>query len=853
MQITHLLKEHMNFIHKTWKAGIRLTKVKKIEGINMLGATTVILIKESGMGTEGINTHYILPLVKQGIAEEEIAVLPLLYNTPARVLAKTAKAYLDKLIGKIPESVSNLIIADSSYFKCITKKPKVSGSYGTVVKGGYDGYTKFNCVYVPNHKSLFKQPENAKLIELGINAIAGNEAAVVIKYAKYGYEFGSDREILDSLYEHPILSVDIETTGLGIDELVVSISLSWSKHEGVAIDLSITGLYYLKKFIENYTGKLVFHGGLFDAKLLIRNMWMQHNTDYDGMMEGLAYFKDFDDTMIMGYLAKNATTKVSLGLKEMALEYVGNYALELDDITKYTKKEILEYNLIDSLGTFYLYEKYQDELASRPYKEIFQPSLVTLLKMMLVGLPMDSDRVNEVHTILEAKEKILSEQIQLNPKVISFNKILQVETCEKANAKLKKLVKTIDQFADVTFNPNSHPQLAKLLHDFLKLPILETTKTKAPATGGDVLEDLKNHTQDTDILNLLQQIQDLSEVIKINGTFIKAFLQETDFLHGSLKLGGTQSGRLSSSDPNLTNLPAHGPMGKLVKSCIVAPPGWLFAGADFSALEERIGAVLSKDPNRVAVYTQGMDGHSMRALKYFGDQMPDIDPNNVASINSIETKYPELRQNSKAPTFALQYLGTAYTLHKRAGFSMHQAEQIEKSFHELYVVSGEFNKNNRKLMEKNGYVECAFGLKLRTPIITKCVMGNSSTPYEADKEARSANNAVTQSWGMLLNRAMNATNARIENAGYATSILPCNMIHDAGYFLVKDHPIYIQFLNDVLIQEMEWNEDPLIKSKDVPMKATLEIGVSWDKMLPLKNYATIEEIKGLHDKFQTRA
>jgi DNA polymerase-1 len=148
-------------------------------------------------------------------------------------------------------------------------------------------------------------------------------------------------------------------------------------------------------------------------------------------------------------------------------------------------------------------------------------------------------------------------------------------------------------------------------------------------------------------------------------------------------------------------------------------------------------------------------------------------------------------------------------------------------------------------MEEHGYEECAFGLKLKTPIISKCVLGNSKTPYEADKEARSANNAITQSWGMLLNRAMNATNKRIEEAGYGTDILPCNMIHDAGYFLIKHHPKYIKFLNDVLIEEMEWNDDDAIRSKDVPMKASLEIGKSWDTLAPLNNNATIEEIKNV--------
>ena len=95
---------------------------------------------------------------------------------------------------------------------------------------------------------------------------------------------------------------------------------------------------------------------------------------------------------------------------------------------------------------------------------------------------------------------------------------------------------------------------------------------------------------------------------------------------------------------------------------------------------------------------------------------------------------------------------------------------------------------------------------------------------------------------MLLNRAMNATNMRIEEAGYSTDILPCNMIHDAGYFLVRNTPECIKFLNDVLIKEMEWNDDAKIKSTSVPMRASLEVGKSWDKLTQLHNNATLEEI-----------
>jgi len=213
--------------------------------------------------------------------------------------------------------------------------------------------------------------------------------------------------------------------------------------------------------------------------------------------------------------------------------------------------------------------------------------------------------------------------------------------------------------------------------------------------------------------------------------------------------------------------------------------------------------------------------------------------------NSIATKYPELRQKSKQPTFALAYSGTAYTLHKRGGFPLDQAEEIEASFHDLYKVSDEFNEKNKEFMIEHGYVECAFGLKLRTPIISKCIMGTSRTPHEAEAEVRSANNAVTQSWGMLLNRAMIAVNRRIEAAGHGTDILPINMIHDAGYFLVKDDPKYVHFLNSVLIEEMHWQDDPLIHSTDVTMEAEMEIGKAWSDLHQLKNNASMGEIQEL--------
>ncbi len=804
-----------------------------------------LLIKNSDKFSFELHEHYLNVLGKDAL------VYNLLYNKLSTVTAKTAKAYLDILITKIPSHVEKLVIADSNYFKFITKIQKLSSKYGALVPGRYDGYTRFTCVYVPHFKSLFKSPENKSLIDAGLNAVVSNQTDI-IHNSNYALTYNSDRELLDALYMHDTLAVDIETTGLSLNSSIISISFAWNENEGSAIYFPTNGIYYTKKFFETYTGNLVFHNSLFDVKLLVRDWWMEHSTDYLGMLKGLSYFKNVHDTMLLAYLQKNATTPISLKLKDIAIAHTGNYTIDMDNITNCDKEEILKYNLIDTLATYYSWKKYKLQTLSEPYTAIFQPSIYPIIKMMLTGLPLDNERVSEVHSLLEEEEAKLKETIQNTAIVKEFNEQLQHDACIKRNSELKKLKKTIDDFAHVKFNPFSNTQLSTLLYTKLKFPVLDKTKKGFPKTDAETLKLLKEHISDSDVLELLNNISNLIDVNKINNTFIKAFMKEKDFLHGNFRLGGTQSGRLSSNSPNLTNLPSKGKMGKLVKSCFRTKPGWLFAGADFTALEEKIGTILSNDPERKKIYTQGYDGHSVRAYAYFPEDMPKITAalakttelsDRVNIINSIAKLYPELRTKSKAPTFALQYSGTAYTLHKRTGFSMEKAVQIEKAFHSLYAESDKFNNKNRLFMEKHGYVNCAFGLQLKTPIVAQCVLDNSKTPHEAHAEVRSANNAVTQSWGMLLNRAIIATNTRIEEAGYGEHILPINMIHDAVYFMLKDEPKYIKFLNDVLIEEMEWQEHITIASNDIRITAEMEIGKSWADLKLLPNNATLEEIQ----------
>jgi DNA polymerase-1 len=311
-------------------------------------------------------------------------------------------------------------------------------------------------------------------------------------------------------------------------------------------------------------------------------------------------------------------------------------------------------------------------------------------------------------------------------------------------------------------------------------------------------------------------------------------------LHGNLRLGSTQSGRLSSSEPNLQNLPSGSSYGKAIKNCFVAPKGWLWASADFSALEDRIGAILSKDVNKTKEFLEGYDGHSLRCFAFFPEELQniglDLDPTDPNSINRIQTEAKELRNKSKPISFLKQYGGGASKIQKVLKCTPSRANEISNSYDNLYSGLLDFQNSNEQFAKKAGYVELAFGLKLQTPRI------NSKDSGLQSAEVRSSSNAVTQSWGQLMNRASIDIDNRIENSEFVNDVKSINNIHDAWYGLVRDTPECIKWLNDNLIECMQWQEDPLLHS-DIKLGAELDIGYDWAHCNTLKNNASLEEIE----------
>ena len=360
-----------------------------------------------------------------------------------------------------------------------------------------------------------------------------------------------------------------------------------------------------------------------------------------------------------------------------------------------------------------------------------------------------------------------------------------------------------------------------------------------------------DRTQAIEQAKILQTLIELADVSIILSTFISAFVNKTVqkadgmwYLFGHFNIGGTKSGRLSSSDINLQNLPSTGSKyAKAVKLCFKGPTGFVIAGADFNSLEDMISALTTKDPNKLKVYTDGYDGHCLRTYSYFPAELPDI-VNTVASINSIEKKYPKLRQKSKGPTFALTYQGTWYTLVNSQGFEEAEAKQIEENYHTLYKVSDDWIQDKINQATLTGYTTVAFGLRLRTPILKQTVLGSRYTPYEAKAEGRTMGNAHGQSYGMLNNRAAIEFQNRLLASDYLYDILPIAHIHDAMYFLAKDDIEVIKWLNDNLIACMQWQELPEIKHPTVKLGGELSLFYpSWACEIKIPNYASEDVLR----------
>lgn len=660
----------------------------------------------------------------------------------------------------------------------------------------------------------------------------------------------------------------------------------------------------LARFFKKFDGRIVFHNSSYDAPVLIYNLFMEHDDDRVGMRNGIHRFMDFvDDSYLLAHSVLNSTAKPKLGLEALAKPYLGAWSIEVKNIKiyqtqsqieEYTKEyhkqnqmlddlieagtltkqqakeyrftikpkdlkpqsDLLDYNNLDTIASYWIWNNYSKRAKAEGtwdfYANMLRPSLEFVWEMELMGLPISPSAVEAMAgPIFDDRDRIISE-LRAIPEVAEIEHELAYKRAEAKNLKLKKYYQKHQAIDNMQpFNPGSPNQLTKLLYEKLNLPILAYTKANNPSTKINYIKELlENYVDDGTVAHkVLKLLVESSEIATLISTFIPAFRmypwnkgESGYWLNGSINLAGTQSGRMSGNSPNLMNLPSGSTYGKAVKECFQVPDGWILGAADFNALENRSIAIRTKDPNRIKVFSEGYDSHCLNTYAYWPDEMPDIDPTSVESINSIKEKYPKLRSLSKRPTFAFNYRGTWYTVHINAGIPEEKARQLEERFKETYRVTEAYFYEVITEACKNGYVTLAFGLRLQTPHL------HGKNPYklkgQANAISRSVFNADSQSYGLLSNRALIEFKKRIRKASkeIQESVYLLNVIHDAIYVLMRDDSYVIKWVNDNLAACMSWQEDPEIAHDIVKIGAELDIGYSWGNMVTLPNGADMNTI-----------
>ncbi len=586
--------------------------------------------------------HYITPY---GLDPEDVLVLDLHY-TPGKKKTPMGemRTYLTEEVVPILKSAQTKVVAvsDAEYFKALTKAAKTEVHLGYALPSEFGD---FQVIYVPNYKALFYDPVKVQTkIDLGMKAVCstlrGNYQAPgsgIIHYAEYP-RTPEDIEqwLIKLLNMNCPLTVDIEGFDLKHHKAGIgTISFAWNKNEGISFPVDYveeeweesrgngTVKYYgkqgynhevramLKEFFKQFLQKAIYHNIAFDVYVLIYQLFMKDILDQDGLLEGMEIMlRNWDCTKLIAYLATNSCAGNKLSLKDQAHAYAGNYAMDDDDIKDIRRiplPTLLEYNLVDSLATWFVYETRHPQMVHDMqlgvYTDLFQPSTLDIIQMQLTGMPVDMRRVKVVKKLLQKDSDKAMNRIRNNPVVQRYQHFRKEEWVnEYNNTRVKKRVTLADadeemkkEKSQVRFNPNSPDQLVELLFGMLALPVLTRTKTKQPSADGDTLEALVNHTDDPHVKDLLEALKDFKDVDKILTTFIVALegaALGSDgwyYLFGNFNLGGTVSGRLSSSKPKHLGFTWETMCRKLPKrgnSCCMA--GLLWAQSPYRNLPRTI-------------------------------------------------------------------------------------------------------------------------------------------------------------------------------------------------------------------------------------------------------------------------
>jgi DNA polymerase-1 len=569
--------------------------------------------------------------------------------------------------------------------------------------------------YSPDKETLKKLYQELEFKNLLNTLLEKKATETEEKYAHYKTIFTEKEleEVLEQLTKASIMAFDTETTSLNYMEAkIVGVSFALEEKKGVYIPFAHDYfdapaqlnrefvLEKLKPFLEDIHFKKIGHNIKYDFEVL---------ANHGIQLQGIS-----DDTMLESYILDSSNPNHDMD--SLALKYLGWRTIHFTDVAGKGPKQMTfnqvpidkasVYAAEDADVTWQLHQVFLSKLLKEPQlksvlDEIETPLISVLARMERNGVLIDSSMLK--------------------------NQSLELEE------RLHALDQAITEIAGGKFNLSSPKQLQDILFNKLNLPVLQKTPTGQPSTADAILQEL---ALEYPLPKLIIEYRSLSKLIS---TYTKKLPEQinpdTQRIHTSYNQTGAATGRLSSSDPNLQNIPVRTSEGRRIRQAFIAPKGYKLISADYSQIELRIMAHLSNDPGLLSAFKQNLDIHQTTAAEVLG--IP------------LEKVTHEQRRSAKAINFGLIYGMSAFGLAKQLGESREAAQTYIDRYFERYKGVKTYMENTRAKAHQQGYVETLWGRRLYLPEI------NSSQVMRMRAAERTAINAPLQgSAADIIKRAM---------------------------------------------------------------------------------------------------
>ncbi|MDG6234285.1 DNA polymerase I [Glaesserella parasuis] len=524
-------------------------------------------------------------------------------------------------------------------------------------------------------------------------------------------------------------------------------------------------LAQLKPILENPNIRKVGQNIKYDLTIFARNGIELQGVAFDTMLQ--SYTLDSTGRHNMDNLAERYLGHQTIPFEELAGK--GKHQLTFDQIEL---DKATEYAGEDAEITMKLHQLLWSELQKTP-------ELVKLFEQIEMPLVSVLSRV-ERNGVLIDPAKLLAHSVEIEQR-------------------LKELETLVHQEAGEVFNLASTKQLQEILFNKLGLPILKKTPKGAPSTNEEVLEELAQMGHQVPVL--LMEHRGLS---KLKSTYTDKLPQminaQTGRVHTSYHQAVTATGRLSSSDPNLQNIPIRNEQGRRIRQAFIAHDGYVILAADYSQIELRIMAHLANDANMIKAFAEGKDIHRSTAAEIFG--VP------------LEAVTSEQRRSAKAINFGLIYGMSEFGLANQLGISRTDAKKYMELYFQRYPAVQQFMLDIREKAAEKGYVETLFGRRLYLPEI------NSSNQMRRKAAERVAINAPMQGTAAdIIKVAMIGIDQAVRNCEDIAMIM---QVHDELVFEVKADRV--EHYTPLIKAEME----KAIELK-VPLIAEVGVGGNWDE------------------------